>query len=102
MSVGKFIIAGATKVAKHMLKGVLVIMARVSSIVAEGSDGIGEIRASAQHEVHESTEGALVGLGVDLRGIKFNKVFIGYSGCGDRANIRFTEMLEDLLYILLL
>ena len=45
--------ADGPKIAKDMLKSVLMVWSRVSGVMAEGGDGVAEIRTSPQHGVHE-------------------------------------------------
>ena len=50
-----------------MLKSTLMVWSRVSSVTAEGGNGVAEIRTSPQHGVHEGAQGVLVGFGGDFR-----------------------------------
>ena len=61
-------VASGSKVLKDSLKGMLVVRARVSGMVAKGHDGIAKVRMGPQHGVHEGAEHTLVGFGVYLRG----------------------------------
>ena len=71
-------------------------------MMTKSSDGVTKIRPSPQHGVHERAKGSLVGLGVHLRGHKFDEVFVGKCWGGDGVRVRHPVMLEDLLNKLLL
>jgi hypothetical protein len=70
------LVASGSKVLKDSLEGVLVVRARVSSVVAKGYDGIAKVRIGPQHGVHKGTEGTLIEFGIYLRGCELDQAFI--------------------------
>lgn len=85
--IDEFVIGGTTEVTKEMVKGMQVLGARVGSVMAKGSNGVGNIRASAYHEVHEHAECALEVFCVNFRGREMDKVLIGERRGADGANV---------------
>jgi len=96
------LIAGGLEVSKDTLKGMLVVWARVSGVVTQGSDGIAKVRMGPQHGIHEGTKGMLIRLGRNFRGLELDKVLVGKGWSRDRTGVGHSMAFKDLPYKVLL
>ena len=75
--VHELVVQGATKVSEKMVKGELVLSARIGGMVTKSCDRIHYIRTSFQHQIHKGAKGLLKVFSIYLRQREMDKMIIG-------------------------
>jgi hypothetical protein len=78
---------------EETVEGMLMLDAGVGGVAAKGGDGVSNVGASTQHEVHKCAKRALEMLNVDFRGGDMDKVVVRKRGSADGVNVSHTKTL---------
>ena len=76
-AVHKLVVQGAMKVSEKMVKGKLVLSARIGGVATKSCDRIRDIRISSQHQIHKGAKGLLKVFSIHLRRREMDEMMIG-------------------------
>jgi len=90
------------EVVEDVVEGVLVLRAGVGSVLTEGSNGVGNVRASGKHGIHECPHGTLICFDINFGGGEFSEVLVREDRSENGVSVKHAIPLKHILYIFLL